>query len=343
MLERDLAIADVALSVGLVRVVTARAGIVGAAAVAARIAALVRAAAARIAGVGAAAIAAVLTLGAAVRTARICGICGICVTFSLLAALVGAGAFALAFLSISAVGNALVVAALGILEQDVDDADEGLAGSGLGGVLLQGRVGEVLRGEADALIEVDHLATELERHATVALGASSGTRVVGGDERVVGLFEGSVVGRDAERVHVLLGELLPEVVEEALDDGGLLLVGELRDARTVLRKQVRLHRVAQGREGCVVVGQLDQLEAQADALVDLVTLEVGGLHGCRELAARGDIHLVDELLQRLVVGCGNVAHAEILGVRHGPLHVDEEGGDLRVVQLGDRETVDCEH
>ena len=104
-----------------------------------------------------------------------------------------------------------------------------------------------------------------------------------------------------------------------------------------------LHRVAQGREGCVVVGQLDQLEAQADALVDLVTLEVGGLHGCRELAARGDIHLVDELLQRLVVGCGNVAHAEILGVRHGPLHVDEEGGDLRVVQLGDRKTVDCEH
>ena len=75
-------------------------------------------------------------------------------------------------------------------------------------------------------------------------GTSHGTGVVGGDERVVGLFECSHVGRDAQCLLIVLGQLLADVVEEALEDGRLLLVGELGNSSTILVEEVRLDGVS---------------------------------------------------------------------------------------------------
>ena len=147
-----------------------------------------------------------------------------------------------------------------------------------------------------------------------ALGTSHGTGVVGGDERVVGLFEGSHVGRDAQCLLLVLGQLLADVVEEALEDGRLLLIGELGNSSTILVEEVRLDGVADGAERLVVIRQIDQLEAQADALVDEVALLVGCLHD-----------------------------TQVLGRAHGALEVDEERGDLGIVQLRDREGINRVH
>ena len=51
------------------------------------------------------------------------------------------------------------------------------------------------------------------------------------------------------------------------------------------------------------------------------------------LAACGDIHLVDELLQRGVEWPGDGSDTQVLGRAHGALEVDEERGDLGIVQL----------
>ena len=64
-------------------------------------------------------VAALVRAVATVRLARICGICGICVTFALFAAL---------HRVVTEAVEALGVAALGFLEDDVEHADEVLAG-----------------------------------------------------------------------------------------------------------------------------------------------------------------------------------------------------------------------
>ena len=106
---------------------------------------------------------------------------------------------------------------------------------------------------------------------------------------------------------------------------------------------MRLDGVADGVERLVVIRQIDQLEAQADALVDEVALLVGCLHGSGVLATCGDIHLVDELLQRGAEGLGEGSDTQVLGRAHGALEVDEERGDLGIVQLRDREGINRVH
>ena len=83
----------------------------------------------------------------------------------------------------------------------------------------------------------------------------------------------------------------------------------------------------------------DHLEAQADALVGLVALEVSLEHCCGVLRTGGRIDLVDELLQRGAEVGKDLDETELRRVVGGDgfLKVDVEAGDLRVVQLGDRE------
>ena len=182
-------------------------------------------------------------------------------------------------LFIAAVVDALVVALLGISEEDVEHADERLTSGGLLGIRRFGRVGEVLDDEAHLLVERVHILTELQGQTRVACGAFSGTRVVGRDELVVSVLQRLQVLGDAKSRDAIVTELVVEVEDEALQNGTLLLVRKLRHLGGVLGEQVGLHHVLDGLDGCAVLCYFDHLEAQADALVGLVALEVSLEHG----------------------------------------------------------------
>ena len=100
-----------------------------------------------------------------------------------------------------------------------------------------------------------------------------------------------------------------------------------------------LHHVLDGLDGGTVLCYFDHLEAQADALVGLVALEVSLEHCCGVLRTGGRVDLVDELLQRGAEVGKDLDETELRRVVGGDgfLKVDVEAGDLRVVQLGDRE------
>ena len=110
----------------------------------------------------------------------------------------------------------------------------------------------------------------------------------------------------------------------------------LRHLGGVLGEQVGLHHVLDGLDGSAVLSDFDHLEAQADALVGLVALEVSLEHCCGVLRTGGRVDLVDELLQRGAEVGENLDETELRRVVGGDgfLKVDHKASELSIVELG---------